>query len=599
MSSMTSPKNLKGKWPITYEDPPSSSIAGVGEPSTEPTTPPRVAFGVELEFLVAECEDRDPDADIAYKLAPPTGVGTARQAIKELLESRGLPAKDVQEFKDRFIPSEDFIVSSDPSVSESAGTSVESGYQWSSIEVSTPAQYNTEEAFDLVRLLVSLITSNFRCRVNESTGFHVHVSNGFDKIEGRHARKFGALLWAAEPILSMLHPTERAFDQWSRSIRRLGKSRLAMRSTAETAREYILKEFGIDVAREYCRSRDYGELSEPEVVETDTGDLRVHGDKDNVDWETYGYQPFHRPMKAWDNPPIDDPRFVNLGRKDIKAGPPTLHSVAQPSEPYEFERLGERSDNCRPVDMAYASLSHKMLRCNFEHECPRPMVSDAWTGILELLSSDVGTHQVAQLLSLSGFDKKNWNFDHLGGRFPAAYEPAWLPDDYIKPEFLAERRKDGERTADTHPGESRDNRNCCMVTIEAREAVGTLDPDWIVTWAKVCCGLLEFARDAETSHYMSVVDKCAHATSYDGEYDVVDLLRDMGLFSEANHCEQRLMRQQEAWNECLRFKTRGEEQAEAELPPDIWQRVKWRFHKFKIWDDVGAAEMGVQELGGG
>ena len=88
---------------------------------------------------------------------------------------------------------------------EGGWEAAESSYVWSSIEVSTPAQSSTDAAFDLIRMVVSLITTNFRCRVNDTCGFHVHFGNGLDMVEGRHARKLAALLWAAETVLSMLH----------------------------------------------------------------------------------------------------------------------------------------------------------------------------------------------------------------------------------------------------------------------------------------------------------------------------------------------------------------------------------------------------------
>ncbi|KAI1279236.1 hypothetical protein F5Y07DRAFT_397331 [Xylaria sp. FL0933] len=75
-------------------------------------------------------------------------------------------------------------------------------------------------------------------------------------------------------------------------------------------------------------------------------------------------------------------------------------------------------------------------------------------------------------------------------------------------------------------------------TVEFREAAGSLDPEWIVTWSRICVGIMRFCRDASVSDFISVLEKVVRQEERvrDGKemkYDVCDLLEDMGLFAEA------------------------------------------------------------------
>lgn len=70
-----------------------------------PTTPPRASFGVELEFILAECGGRDPDADIAHQLPPRLPkVVTAMDDLHELFVSKELPVGPFVPFPARNSP---------------------------------------------------------------------------------------------------------------------------------------------------------------------------------------------------------------------------------------------------------------------------------------------------------------------------------------------------------------------------------------------------------------------------------------------------------------------------------------------------------------
>lgn len=83
------------------------------------------------------------------------------------------------------------------------------------------------------------------------------------------------------------------------------------------------------------------------------------------------------------------------------------------------------------------------------------------------------------------------------------------------------------------------------LTIEFREAAGTLDPEWTAAWARICTRLIEFARDASSGEHTRVMTSIIKAeedctNGIDPAYDIVDLIQDIGLFSEAMLVEQRL-----------------------------------------------------------
>ncbi|KAI0818157.1 hypothetical protein GGR55DRAFT_60837 [Xylaria sp. FL0064] len=81
-------------------------------------------------------------------------------------------------------------------------------------------------------------------------------------------------------------------------------------------------------------------------------------------------------------------------------------------------------------------------------------------------------------------------------------------------------------------------RDSAKRTVEFREASGSLDPEWIVTWSRICVGIMRFCRDASVSDFISVLERVVRQEERirDGKelkYDVCDLLEDMGLFAEA------------------------------------------------------------------
>lgn len=79
-------------------------------------------------------------------------------------------------------------------------------------------------------------------------------------------------------------------------------------------------------------------------------------------------------------------------------------------------------------------------------------------------------------------------------------------------------------------------------TVEFREAAGTTSGRWAETWARICVGIYEWAIHAPVAEYLAVLDNCDQAAK-GGEYDVIDLLDQIGLSDESAIAEERVKNQ--------------------------------------------------------
>ncbi|KAF4446633.1 hypothetical protein F53441_9764 [Fusarium austroafricanum] len=107
-------------------------------------------------------------------------------------------------------------------------------------------------------------------------------------------------------------------------------------------------------------------------------------------------------------------------------------------------------------------------------------------------------------------------------------------------------------------------------TVESRLAGGSLDAESIVIWIKIQCCMLEWARDADPSQLMRILGNLSrHDLSKGCTYDVLDFLKNLGMYTEIKHCQERLLRAEEAWFECMMLKLGGEWLDDGETRPYI------------------------------
>lgn len=231
-----------------------------------------------------------------------------------------------------------------------------------------------------------------------------------------------------------------------------------------------------DIGREHGRQRYYGDSPEPIVVRDmmeDGVNPVVHPDQpDSVAWRADGYEPFRRPENEQHHQ-LRDPKFPNEGRKTIKRGPPATSKAPQRTQAYPFSRISELSDNHHP-----ATVAHKDISDRFEEDPVRFEPADkaaVWHGIHQLLSCDVGAHQVARLLTLPRRTRANWNFKCWGYDDERMGDSAWLPDEWLSSAGQQQRELDFKTARASIIGveggvEWPDR--CAFVTVEAREAAG-------------------------------------------------------------------------------------------------------------------------------
>ncbi|KAK2486893.1 hypothetical protein H9L39_00820 [Fusarium oxysporum f. sp. albedinis] len=442
--------------------------------TTKYTRPPRASFGFELEFLVP-LNSRKVEADDSISgLAPVAGHLDGVTAVLELLRDHNFYARTVES---SYVPKKSetkgypWIVTTDGSVSESGTEWKNEAYAWDAVEIASPPMYACDEAYWFV-----------------------------------------SVVWASDPVLSTLHCPARSFARYSKSIRRFTGIELSDNVTADMTRREVT---GLNfVPRYISRARKLGgdpvassvtliePLREAREKEDDGRFLDPECESDDSDYECEDGRPFDRPRKAKGvRRELDDES--NCTRRDL---PPQLDFPASQS-----------TASCRSSDgVPLLDEQRKKLKAvSRQADIPSPVYdmdhdkggddddslkAFAWRGVTELLACDVGVHQVAHLMCDNTTLEKCYSYNWKGqlmGEIPPLIGK------------------------ETHG------------TVESRLAAGSLDAEWIVTWIKIQCRMLEWARDAEPSQLMRVIGKLSRDNvSREYTYDILNFLRDLGVYTE-------------------------------------------------------------------
>ncbi|TQN66347.1 hypothetical protein CSHISOI_09147 [Colletotrichum shisoi] len=544
----------------------------------KPTMPPRVSLGVELEFFVAFVleGEPDPDADIKDELQPLVIVPVnwketeacskgsvlekkyepkmeyVHDCIERALADSGLPVKGGKgkygkPGSAQAIHGEDIMSAFRVVDDVSLHSDHVDGYRWQRVELNSPAMYDMKLSYDMIRLA---------------------------RIDARTLRQFAALLWAADPVISRLHAPWRSAAAYSQSARvneinDLGKGhgpahvmvdKLTVQggdSGAEDGHGQIYMKQTADMSpaefkktKVLGRDRRLGELMEVDVSSAAMSremDLDEEDDIALLQTEPWQHQqdvPEAKETKGstGDNDEqIGSPQFTYQAPVPMPRnyGQPTSGTLAPPRpRPPPIARRYPRVPGTIRKDIREDTSfwdTHRMI-CGGAVEVPSdrfpPARWDVMSGVRDLLGADLTVAQIGELMKHPWCPKNiNYKFD--------AYS-------------LRNVNAQGPRRADGTFEDSTDWRSNRMNTIEFREAAGSLDMEWIATWARICCRLLEWSRDAASAEFMCVIRLLAWAQEEEGaEYDVVDFLIDLGLLKEARFCEARLQKGGTAWWECL------------------------------------------------
>ncbi|OTB01880.1 hypothetical protein M426DRAFT_14034 [Hypoxylon sp. CI-4A] len=479
--------------------------------STQAKTLPQPSgrtFGVEFEFLVPFLFEGQPDPHekFASQLAPViripgemvgvsnatklSGIDSARVYFRtrpivegyilDTLKAHGLPTVSAED--DSY---SGWAVKDDISVN-----SYTPGYNWVSIELVSPVARASPEAFAAIRYTLDMLCSTYRITVNNTCGLHVHVGDGDEHMPKEHISRIMGLLWAVDPLLACLHPLGRRGSSYSPSIR---------------TGSYLSQGRGIkDMMDEYPGGSG--------VCHRYIGRETRHGEHP-TSWRAANQGDHH--VSAFE-------KTRELGRFDPFNGlteeSSTSEAPQQESGSVESNLDLEIQDRMKRYEADPASRHARTAHTptntrNVSHIEPRDTIPPSAIRQLE----DIGTFAgVREIFASPSSCTIQWLLGAILSRPNYSISPYAC---YNLPGSLFPK------------------------TIEFREAAGTTSGRWAEIWARICVGLVDFAIHAPVHEYMDVIFKVDRAASGGAPYDVIDLLNQFGLASEALFAEQRIKEQ--------------------------------------------------------
>lgn len=593
----------------------------------------KITFGVELEFLVPFLLDREIDPapgtsenrPVTRAPDPQLAFGAIQLDIYSLFKKHEIPVENNVESSCRTIMSkglpQNWCLDQDASVSERQRAY---GYSWAGVELRSPVLTADSASYSHVSQVVTLLRDHFRIRVNQTTGFHVHVGMGAEPLPPRVVHRLAQLLWCADGMISGLHPPERTLGPYAPSIRL--QSNLAWGEFSSWQRGQ--KEFndrGDHHRKPPRRHTQRGSLNEGAEIRdrlwTNSVDqfpaLRLYAaasaakNPDSVENQQLGLEgkderDFLYSLRAahnhsreaalgsyhnegvqkelfgtWNLPEQEDGsdagsdqvdlswimdtetmvsttwaelighglnEMQNMSRHDapvdssdfsssIGLQPRTGkgRSVAIPGQAHDdtgsapgdgggievelfsnirkdpFEDPGARSRylEVNGINMPEDSVNLWLIRDDGEKVDPVALDQ----GLLYMTDPDLhdDTRRVAFLVSSTADMRCNYNFNSYG--FPTLQ--------FKKP----------------------------IMTIEFREATGSMNPAWIAAWASICAGIVEFCLAAEQEYFVEVLMRVVEAERNEMKvrkgrgdpnllgYDIISFLADIKLEEEASYVD--------------------------------------------------------------
>lgn len=461
---------------------------------SESTAAERVTFGVELEILVPYLwsHQADPAGDTDKRQLirlsqEDMGSGevflTAHDQVKNILRaflrSHGIAVSnnDVQEPG----PPREYSIGYDSSIREFGFQQ----YHFTGVELRSPALFAEPTSFNEVKRVVSLLISNFRLRINETTGFHVHVGTGSDRLPPRAVRRLSQFLWCADGFLSQVHPPERMLSHHCPSIRHwchLAEGDFDNWRFAEKELEELWQFLGLSSPPNPAEDQeDHTEVSR-RLAPLQTNGASFHA----LDSRTESLRPQRLPSVRT-NPYQDEGargRYYSSKRVELQRLTRRQFLQRGPSQPRQVGLPAlEPTDRCTSIIDGLRTLCQPEM-----YENPTRAVN-----------------------LLQGYNSQRFNYNLT------AY-------DFVAGDLLM------------------------RTTVEFREATGSLNPTWIAAWAKICSRIVEFCLEAEENVFADVLQRLLEAElafEANGQdsrlYDVIDLLNDLGLRNEARFVEEKIL----------------------------------------------------------
>lgn len=194
-----------------------------------PEADTRLTFGVELEFVLAtldpDCFNPNPKDPRKVSKEILCDVNAINNDIFERLKEVGIPATVDRDDSSEYLPDEacrtTWVLKSDVTVRGPFPDNEDGSnyYDNNGMEIVSPPYYYDEAAREAIQTVVRTLRKNYLIQVNESTGFHVHVGNGYSGLQWNLLRNLMAIAWTYERQILLILPEERLSSKWCRSLR--------------------------------------------------------------------------------------------------------------------------------------------------------------------------------------------------------------------------------------------------------------------------------------------------------------------------------------------------------------------------------------------
>ncbi|KAK8021358.1 hypothetical protein PG990_006496 [Apiospora arundinis] len=448
------------------------------------------------------------------------------------------------------------------------------------VEINTSVEADSPESFEMLKFVINCLKAEHRLSVNPSCGLHVHVGNGAEAFSLNNIRRISALLWSAECLVDTVHPPTRRMNFWCAPLRTVstladldapydseedseedssaachyhgGEVRFGERSMGwrelhqhkHTVESY-LQSRGLennfqpwlddDAVMEYKHSK-FAIYSRPTEIEKQIKKYKeleemfrgvVHAEPSR----SYTFavpEKMQGPESSKSSSEIspEGSSETSVASEDMLSQQQLANRIADLPKDRIFSPTTPRRLTNRPYCAGSKFTKEDLKRVHLEWkgwmdtlpvstdtiDLAAEKPADNLAGVIRLLESK-SSCEIARLLCLhdEGTGKLAYHFDM----------------------YDCESHEAGERH-----------------TIEFRQAESSLDTAWVATWAKICVGLVKFAINAPPDSFMQVITNCDLAERREKtgqEYDVVDLLGQVGLIAEANVAAERMWQNREEW----------------------------------------------------
>ncbi|TGO60954.1 hypothetical protein BCON_0031g00320 [Botryotinia convoluta] len=194
---------------------------------SSPEAESRLTFGVELEFLLATVPrgGENPHPSDPREVDPRilADEDSINYDIERKMEEVSIPAT-VKESECgnsgevAAATATNWILKTDVTVGPGAQSPSTRKYYQYGMEITSPPYYYDAATRRAVETVVRALRNNYLVRVNESTGLHVHVGNGYHGFEWPILRNFMAIAWTYERQIVLMIPEARLDNIYCKSL---------------------------------------------------------------------------------------------------------------------------------------------------------------------------------------------------------------------------------------------------------------------------------------------------------------------------------------------------------------------------------------------